>query len=171
MKKFIIAISAVLYLATVSGATIHLHYCMNKLAGWRLWSQHTTRCGKCGMTKSEKQQTKGCCRDEQIKLKLTGDQKMVEAYQLVHTNFTPAFIPFIELPTELFALSVAEQNPMSHAPPRNVGVALYIRHCIFRIWFSALTTCNIQAPWVVAPQRSYRLFDSLFAFIRWNLSI
>jgi hypothetical protein len=39
MKKFITAILAVLYLGTSSGATIHMHYCMGKLAEWGLGHQ------------------------------------------------------------------------------------------------------------------------------------
>ncbi|MBK8522228.1 MAG: hypothetical protein IPL54_15650 [Chitinophagaceae bacterium] len=39
-EKFITAILAVLYLGTSSGATIHMHYCMGKLAEWGLGHQN-----------------------------------------------------------------------------------------------------------------------------------
>ena len=37
MKKTIIAIVAFFYLVISSGFTVHIHYCMNKLAGWGLF--------------------------------------------------------------------------------------------------------------------------------------
>ena len=54
MKKFITAILAVLYLGTSSGATIHMHYCMGKLADWGLGHQNSKTCGNCGMEKPDK---------------------------------------------------------------------------------------------------------------------
>ena len=47
MKKFITAILAVLYLGTSSGATIHMHYCMGKLADWGLGHKNSKTCGQC----------------------------------------------------------------------------------------------------------------------------
>ena len=131
MKKFIIAIVAILYLGTSSGATIHLHYCMDKLIGWGLWSKHGDYCSKCGMNKAKKL-SKGCCKDEQKHVKLAGDQKLAESVQLFYTSLAASTVPFFEL-SEVYVPSVIEQKPLAHAPPRNAGLTLYIQHCIFRI--------------------------------------
>ncbi|MEO7766056.1 MAG: hypothetical protein ABIS01_01475, partial [Ferruginibacter sp.] len=54
MKKFIVAILALLYIITSTGAIVHLHYCMNQLADSGLVHHSSKKCPKCGMEKSEK---------------------------------------------------------------------------------------------------------------------
>jgi hypothetical protein len=51
MKKLFVAILAILYLSTSTGATLHVHYCMGRLAGWGLGHNNSKTCGKCGMEK------------------------------------------------------------------------------------------------------------------------
>ncbi len=132
MKKFITAILAVLYLGTSSGATIHMHYCMGKLADWGLGHNKSKTCGNCGMEKSDKKDN-GCCKDEHKFVKNDNDQKTAESFV---TNFA---LQVIDIPVECFTSSeilvssVTEKHPVSHAPPRSSGVAVYIRNCTFLI--------------------------------------
>lgn len=125
MKKFITAILAVLYLGTSSGATIHLHYCMGKMASWGLTQEKSKTCPKCGMDKTESSDN-GCCKDEHKFLKDDSSQKLTESNLQMLQLFSVA-IPttFTELPAIDFP-SVTEENPTSHAPPRTHGVAIYI---------------------------------------------
>jgi hypothetical protein len=126
MKKFITAILAVLYLGTSSGATIHMHYCMGKLAGWGFSHSKSKTCPKCGMEKKDKAD-KGCCKDEHKFLKNDAAQKLAENNLQLLQLFSVA-IPsqFVELP-EIDFPTVTEENPISHAPPsRTYGVAIYI---------------------------------------------
>ncbi len=125
MKKFFTAILAVLYLGTSSGATIHMHYCMGKLADWSLSDSKSKACPKCGMEKSHKSDN-GCCKDEHRVLKNDSAQKMVENNLQMLQLFSIA-VPgsFTELPAIDFS-SVIEENPISCAPPRTDGVAMYI---------------------------------------------
>ena len=132
MKKFIVSILAVLYLSSSIGATVHLHYCMDKLIGWNLEHSKIDRCSICGMGKIKKQKTKGCCKDEYKQFKLQNDQKAATSYQSIQLSsvaiLTNFFItPSVNLP------SVAEENPLSHAPPGSEGIPLYIRNKVFRI--------------------------------------
>ncbi len=133
MKKFIIAISAVLYLGTSSGATIHLHYCMDKLVSWSFRSSHSDYCSKCGMNKSAKHQAKGCCKDDQRQVKLAVDQKTTDNFQLISPAFAATFIPFFELPVIYYSTSIIDQNSRSHAPPGGFNLDLYVSNCVFRI--------------------------------------
>ncbi len=98
MKKFITAILAVLYLGTSSGATIHMHYCMGKLADWGLSKNKSKTCPKCGMEKSHKSDN-GCCKDEHKFLKDDSAQKLAENNLQMLQLFSVA-IPasFTELP-------------------------------------------------------------------------
>ena len=132
MKKSIVAILALLYLSTSVGATVHLHYCMDKLVGWNLKHSKSDRCGNCGMSKTNKQKANGCCKDEYKQLKLQSDQKPTASYQvmqLLSVAIHPGFFEIspIDLP------SVAEGNPNSHSPPGSKAVPIYIRNCVFRI--------------------------------------
>jgi len=132
MKKFIVAILAILYISTSTGATLHLHYCMGKLVEWGFLHNKEEKCSKCGMKKSGKSD-KGCCRDEHKQIKLEKDQKTPEsAFQMIQG--APVTVPasFIEMPSPYFPLLTAV-NPISHSPPRSCGIAVYIRNCVFLI--------------------------------------
>ncbi|MDB5229553.1 MAG: hypothetical protein JWN76_358 [Chitinophagaceae bacterium] len=59
MKKVTAIILLVLYGAASSGATIHFHYCMDKLRGINLLSSTKDRCDNCGMVKAKN----ACCKD------------------------------------------------------------------------------------------------------------
>jgi hypothetical protein len=133
MKKLIVAILAVLYLGTSSGATLHLHYCMGKLVGMDLWSRSDNTCGKCGMKKSAKA-GKDCCKDEHKIIKLEKDHTaavfLAQMQELsggalqpvVYSNFAAAQLP-----------ALAVSYPVSHAPPRTGSTPLFVRNCVFLI--------------------------------------
>jgi len=89
-------------------------------------------CGNCGMEKSEEKDN-GCCKDEHKFVKNDNDQKTAEALVITFAS------QVIDLPIEYFSVldipvsSVTEKHPVSHAPPRSNGVAVYIRNCSFLI--------------------------------------
>ena len=130
MKKFIVAIFSIFYLAISCGFTVHMHYCMGKLADWDLGHNKSKTCSKCGMEKS-KEKDNGCCKDEHKFVKNVTDQKIAEA-GLQMAKVLTLTVSFIEIPTIDFHV-VTEENPVSHAPPRSGGVAVYIRNCVFLI--------------------------------------
>ena len=132
MKKLLVAIIAFLYISTSVGATVHMHYCMGKLADWGIGHKESKTCGKCGMEKSIKK-SNGCCKDEKKFVKNNSDQKAAEsAFQIAQSIAVALPVSFIEIPAVDIS-SVTEENPSSHAPPRNSGIAVYIRNCVFRI--------------------------------------
>jgi hypothetical protein len=132
MKKFMVAILALLYIGTSTGATLHMHYCMGQLADWGLGQNKSKTCGKCGMDKSEEKDN-GCCKDEHKFIKNITDQKTVEAgFQFLQLIAVALPVSFVEIPLVNIS-SVTEENPISHAPPRTGSVAVYIRNCVFLI--------------------------------------
>lgn len=132
MKKFILTILAFVYISSSTGASIHMHYCMGKLADWGIGQNDSKACGKCGMEKAG-EKDKGCCKDEHKFVKGNTDQKAVEAgLQSIQLTSVALPVSYIEIPVPYFS-SVTEQNPLSHAPPRSAGVAVYIRNCVFLI--------------------------------------
>src|SRR6187431_609083 len=74
MKKILVSILAVFYLASSVGATVHLHYCMDKIIGWSLLNSSGDKCNKCGMEKDG-----GCCKDENKFVRNNVDQKVAES--------------------------------------------------------------------------------------------
>jgi hypothetical protein len=132
MKRFAAAILAVLYMSTSTGATVHMHYCMGKLAAWGLGQKESKTCGSCGMKTGEAKE-KGCCKDEHKFIKNDTDQKATDAnLQLTQQPATDLPTAFIEGPSFNFT-SISEDYPVNNAPPRSNGVAVYILNRTFLI--------------------------------------
>ena len=132
MKKFAVVILALLYLATSTGANLNLHYCMGQLADWGIGENKSKTCGFCGMEKGDEKDN-GCCKDEQKFIKNDTDQKVVESSLDIIKVMAAAPLPeYTELPAVFFS-SLTEQNPVSNAPPRSKGQALYILNSTFLI--------------------------------------
>jgi hypothetical protein len=132
MKKFFAAILALLYLSTSIGVTVHMHYCMGKLADWSLGHKESKVCNGCGMEKDNGEDN-GCCKDEHKFVKNNPDQKVVESsFQLMEVMGT-AFLPeYAELPF-IQTASATEEYPVSNAPPRSSSIAVYILNRTFLI--------------------------------------
>lgn len=132
MRKVFIAILALLYITTSTGATLHIHYCMGELADWGFGHHDSRNCSKCGMEES-KLKEKGCCKDENKFLKNNSDQKVSESVfpltQVIAVTLPPAFI---ELLPDSFPF-ITKGNPVNNAPPRSCSIAVYIRNCVFLI--------------------------------------
>ena len=132
MKKLVIAILSFLYISTSSGATLQMHYCMDKLVDWSIGhSDKKNTCNNCGMEKDGKGKN-GCCKDEHKQLKIEKDQKTAAAFELTLSLATA--IP-VSHPVYNFVgiASVTEQFPLSNAPTPSPHLAAYIRNCTFRI--------------------------------------
>jgi hypothetical protein len=128
MKKVLVSILAVFYLASSVGATVHLHYCMDKFINWSLLNKDGDKCDKCGMKKDG-----GCCKDENKFVKNNVDQKVVEsAVQLTQmaTIATPASLIYL---SENYFSSLIQEYPISNAPPRSNGVGICILNSVFRL--------------------------------------
>ena len=128
MKKIMVSILAVFYLASSVGATVHLHYCMDKIIGWSLLNSGGDKCNKCGMQKDG-----GCCKDENKFVKNSIDQKVAEsAIQLIQTAAVAMPAAFIYTSEHYFS-SLIQEFPISNAPPRSNGIGIYILNSVFRI--------------------------------------
>ena len=129
MKKLVAIFFLITYGFTTVGATIHLHFCMDKFVGASLWHSSNNKCGKCGMTEKNKN---GCCKDEhkQIKLK-TDHQKTTVESVFLFAAFPAILTPF---DTNLFAeTTVTKGLPKSKTPPPKQDIPIYILNCVYRI--------------------------------------
>jgi hypothetical protein len=110
VKKALVILLLVLYSASTIGATINMHYCMNKFAGYSFNSEKKDKCPKCGM------KNMGCCKDEKKQIKLTADQQKAELNTEIH------FQPVVLQTSFPFPQNVVNANPQkqscqcTHAP-------------------------------------------------------
>lgn len=132
MKKILVAILTLVYFTASTGATVQLHYCMGKLVDWGLADKESEHCANCGMDKTVGRDN-GCCKDEVTQISIEKDQKTVQTfYQLMQVSFSDLPVAFYELPAATIP-SLAEEKPVSNAPPRHTGIELHIRNCVFLI--------------------------------------
>jgi hypothetical protein len=130
MKKFISIIFFLAYFVSSTGATIQLHYCMNKLVSSSLSGKEKPECGKCGM---EKKGHKGCCHDENKFLKIEKNHEAsvlsFDFTKLLSSHFKP--IGFSE--AHIYILKPSITPTSNHAPPGARNVPLYLSNSVFRI--------------------------------------
>lgn len=131
MKRIVAFILAFMYLGMASGATIHLHYCMDKLVSWSLQASADDTCSNCGMAKEKKKG--GCCNDEQKEWKAHESHKLTAsaAFDFSHP---PVVLPVPFYSQDNFYLPLASaKHPFSHAPPGKGAVPAYLFNRIFLI--------------------------------------
>jgi len=126
MKKFFAVILTIIYLSSSVGATVHLHYCMDRLVSWSLNDEGNT-CKNCGMEKDG-----GCCKDEQKFFKNNLDQSVIGEIQLLQAPTIDNLVSSIGI-AENLSYSLINGYLSGHAPPIHSGVEILIRNSVFRI--------------------------------------
>ena len=81
MKKVFVLLLLIIYGSATMGATVHFHYCMNKVVGWSLVDNQDHKCHTCGMEKKG-----GCCKDSKAQIKLAADQQKADPAKNVSFN-------------------------------------------------------------------------------------
>jgi hypothetical protein len=128
VKKIFIILIFLIYGSATMGATIHLHYCMDKYVGGSLWhGEDDNKCGKCGM----KEKKDSCCKDEHKQVKLTTDHQKT-TIQFIELPEAPAFVTSL-IDIVVSIPSVAVNHPATNSPPKTLRGPLYILNCVFLI--------------------------------------
>jgi hypothetical protein len=138
MKKVLATILAFVYLSSSLGATIHLHYCMGKLASWGLIDHESKKCPECGMVKK----TSGpqcvaaktdCCRDEHKQINTDKDQKLSPSEFYKYNNLSQD-LALNELTIQnIKAFLISIEYPKTNAPPLLVKLPLFVLYRNFRL--------------------------------------
>ena len=130
MKKAVVAIWLVIYLAVSTGVLVSDHYCMNRLASTKLFSATSKTCGKCGMTT---ERSHGCCRDEWRIVKMDDDQRLsLLADWKLEMPALPA-IQWMDTQSSLFALATHPTLAGNLPPPPLHRQDTYLQIGVFRI--------------------------------------
>jgi hypothetical protein len=138
MKKVLTTILAFVYLSSSMGATIHLHYCMGKLASWSLIDHESSKCPQCGMVKktssSKCMATKmACCKDEHKQIKTDKDQKLSPSEFFKYNNLSQAIALNEPAVQTMKAISFSTEYPNTNAPPLFDKLPLFVLYHNFRI--------------------------------------
>jgi hypothetical protein len=130
MKKVLLAILFISYLAVTSGIVVNFHYCMNRLASTEWFTMEGKQCGRCGM---EIHKSHGCCHDEVKVVKMDDDQKIasIVSFELPSLDM-PAQVPSDFISTSFYNGDVTT-DPDNHPPPLLSGQDTYLSNCVFRI--------------------------------------
>lgn len=127
MKKFLVAILAIVYLASSAGATVHTHYCMGEMYSVD-FTKAKDDCSKCGMKSA-----KHCCNDELKTLKLR------ESYNAVSNNINLS-IPVVAIIDKTqnyihsgIIITAPSFTTNNNSPPAVTATSLCILNCVFRI--------------------------------------
>jgi hypothetical protein len=137
MKKVLVTILAFVYLSSSMGATIHLHYCMGKLASWGLINHENKNCEGCGMVKNTTAShsmaaKKDCCRDEHKQIKTDKDQKLFPSEFFKYNNLSQVIGLNEPLTESIKAFSISIEYPNTNAPPLD-KLPLFVLYRNFRI--------------------------------------
>ena len=138
MKKVLATILAFVYLSTSMGATIHLHYCMGKLASWGLIDHESKNCAQCGMMKKSSSSQcmaakMDCCRDEHKQIKTDQDQKLFPSEFFKYNNLSQAITIHGSIIPGVKAFSPAIEYPNTNGPPLTGNLPLFIVYRNFRL--------------------------------------
>lgn len=131
MRKWPATILAFIYLLSVTGVTVHRHYCMGQPAGWGIFKNNSAVCPACGMEKTETDN--GCCKDESAFFKSISDQQGMEAAgQLTEPSVATMAVPFSGF-TMTCPFNKTDNRFRFIPPGPDISPPSYILHCVFRI--------------------------------------
>ena len=108
-----------------------MHYCMGELVDLDFSHNKDQNCSNCGMKESE---SNGCCEDEPKWLKIETEHQIADAaFLLPMVTSSPALLNLSFKLTSPNIPPLIEVHPISNAPPRGSGIAVYLRNCNFLI--------------------------------------
>ncbi len=137
MKRFLVSILALLYLAASAGFTLRAHYCMGQMTGASI--EHAGqanvlhRCERCGMEK--KNSGNGCCKDKVKTFRSSPEQTVVKALSFGAPPLLIAVLPpaYPSCPLAAVPLILVIPTAPVHGPPLQTALPRYLRMRNIRI--------------------------------------
>ncbi|HWB25520.1 MAG TPA: hypothetical protein VG738_08560 [Chitinophagaceae bacterium] len=130
VKKAVVICLMLLYGSATIGATVHIHYCMNRVTGSSIWNDNSNACTNCGMPKNK---SHGCCHDECKQLKLCADQQLSSTSCTLSNGLQQATVPYYCNNAGFRLPPVVIVTTISYTPPGKNRQSLYIQNCTLRI--------------------------------------
>lgn len=130
MKKFLLFILTLAYIASSSGATIYIHQCMGKTIAWDVMENEGNSCAKCGMHKNA---PTDCCKDHVKVLKVQNDQNLPNVYFSKITLQSALPVDYFSFASSVF-INSENKTAESYTPPlRSSKISYCILYCTFLI--------------------------------------
>lgn len=127
MKRFTVAILAVIYFTISTGMVVNIHYCMGKVSEVNVDILAKKICSGCG-----KKEMKGCCKTQHKFIKLEDNHKpsavdfaFQSPVQIIESTFN-----HINVAPSSVSDRMAFHN---HYPPLIPQQDINLLHCVFRI--------------------------------------
>ena len=133
MKRLVIGIVAILYLATSIGIVWHYHYCMGELVRCEIWENKKSSCSECGMPLKSESGDNDCCKDEYKYLKNDKDQEPDDFATLTETKLLFASICAQPVSISLLSPSSTFKLLPLIVVKRSYFYPLNVINCTFRI--------------------------------------
>ena len=130
MKKLFTILLALIYLVSISGASLHFHYCMGKMQNWSIGYDNSKEdCSICGMT-----QKKGCCEDQHHSIQ-TDKQYSASTVSISISKIAVEPLHHTEQYSFLNnTYSFINHSSLANAPPgRMSNIPIFIQNCNYRI--------------------------------------
>jgi hypothetical protein len=115
MRRFLVTILSVLYMAGAISATVHIHYCMNRFMSASLIDKDADRCDKCGMKKDARKN--GCCKDEHKTFKTGIHQFAKASFDVSHQHVIIPYQYSYNAHQSAFYTPLIATSVHAHAPP------------------------------------------------------
>lgn len=131
MKKIATTFLLILYTTFSVGATVHLHYCMDKFVSSSLFCSSADACSNCGMEKHNNEDN--CCKDIKVTLKLSDKHFSSVVTPLVNLGFAYFQIPFLSYEPIGWPSPVNLTDQNEHSPPELYSAPVFILHRNLRI--------------------------------------
>ena len=128
MKKTLVSITLIVYLAFSCGVVINYHYCMGHLDSVKLFAKKSNECGTCGMHLGSRK----CCGDESFVVRLHDNHQISQAGDFVEPSELVAIAPSEFLIASFFNVSVLRHFD-NHSPPLLSAQEIYLQNRVFRI--------------------------------------
>lgn len=123
---------SIIYITSVTGAGINMHYCMGQLADWSIGHSQAAFCSFCGMENGNSKDN-GCCNDELKQVKIDIDQKATQnVFSSLQVSHESIPISFFETPA-INISTISEAYANSNGPPIIPDISIYKRNCVFLI--------------------------------------
>jgi hypothetical protein len=128
IKKQGALLLALLYIITVAGFALNLHYCGDHVADVQI--NAPAKACNAPMTKSKM----NCCKDSKLDVKVKDDHQK-ESTSFFSRLFVFEFPKFPFADFLFSAQSPSSESPADRGPPdiSAKGIAVFIKNCIFRI--------------------------------------
>jgi hypothetical protein len=138
MKRLIAIFLLCFYLIPSIGFSVNLHWCCNKISSVSFWGIQPNTCKSCKTQKTKtscgkNQIKKGCCKNIQIAVKITDNQKGTPSTTVKDNSIKRIDHSALILPFNLFSPKETFDFSNYHAPPQIGKLPVYLTICVLKV--------------------------------------